>query len=246
MSARQIPLDFSAGLCLYCGEEERCEIFEVWADGNFMLDTCCEGMRDAVSEHLAEDPKAAAKWMAGELRLEELCGRSLRRVIDDSGHLMLDWNLEVVPVSQAVAKAFVLEHHRHCPPPAGWRFGAGVRNGGQLVGVVMVGRPVARAIDQHQVVEVNRLCVRTDIPQGMTWNACSLLYGWAAREAKRRGFKRVITYTMADEPGTTLKAAGWAVDGTVRPKSWSTPARPRLAKSARIAKTRWCRELAAA
>lgn len=241
----QLALDFEAGLCLHCGEEERCEIFEVWADGNFMLDTCCEGMRDAVSEYLAEDPKAAAQFLAGELGLNELCGGRLRRVIDDSGHLMLDWNLEVVPVPWREARAFVAQHHRHCPPPAGWRYGAGVLNGSQLIGVIIVGRPVARAIDHRQVVEVNRLCVRTDIPQDLTWNACSLLYGWAAREAKKRGFKRVITYTMEHEPGTTLRAAGWKVDGTVRPKVWSTPARPRAQRSPTVAKTRWCRELAA-
>lgn len=234
------PLD-----CLHCGEPERCELFEVWDDGNFMLDTCCEGMRDAAAEFLAEDPKAAAKWMAGELSIDDLCGRRLRRVIDDAGHLVLDWNLTVHPISWAQARDFVRKHHRHCPPPAGWRFGAGVHNGGQLVGVVLVGRPVARAIDHQAVVEVNRLCVRTDLPDGLTWNACSQLYGWAAREAKRRGFKRVITYTMSHEPGTTLRAAGWTADGAVKGRSWSAPSRPRLDKSPRVDKTRWVRQLAA-
>ena len=125
------------------------------------------------------------------------------------GSLLLDWNPRIVTVSQARAKAFVREHHAHCPPPAGWRFGAGLCNGHELIGVVMVGRPVARRLDPARVVEVNRLCIRRDLPHGLTWNACSMLYAWSAREAKARGYDRIVTYTLDSEPGTTLRAAGW-------------------------------------
>ena len=243
--------------CLYCGEPEHVEVFEVYSDGAFQLHACCEGMHEAVSEHLAEDPKAAARWLAGlrdpdlqacgvEAGVEDLCGHELRRVVDDGcGQLLLDWNLEIVPVSLAQAKAFIREHHKHCRPPAGWRFGAGVRNGRQLVAVVTVGRPVARAIDHNKVVEVNRLCVRRDVPQDLVWNACSSLYGWSAREAKRRGFERIITYTLESEPGTTLRAVGWAAEAVVRGRrrGWDSPARPRGDNSPKVNKTRWAKDL---
>jgi hypothetical protein len=34
------------------------------------------------------------------------------------------------------------------------------------------------------------------------------MYGWAAREAAWRGFGRILTYTGADEPGTSLNRRG--------------------------------------
>lgn len=230
-------------VCLHCGEPERCQVVEAWGDGTFMLDTCCEGMRDAAAEYMVEDPRGSAAWLAsledddGD-KLEELCGHQLRRVADDDGHLLLDWKLEVRPIPQAEAKAFIREHHRHCRPPAGWRFGAGIWNGGTLVGVASVGRPVARGYDRHTVVEVNRLCVRTDVPRELVWNACSQLYGWAARKAKAKGFHRVITYLHDDEPGTSVKAAGFTLEATLPPRrrGWRNGVPI-------CGKTRWVREL---
>lgn len=236
-----------SGSCPHCRELERVELLEVWADGAFMLDCCCEGMHDAVNEYLAEDPKAAAAWMSGELGVDGILGR-LRRVVDNgAGSLVLDWNLELVPIAWAEAKAFVARHHRHCRPPAGWRYGAGIMNGGILVGVICVGRPVARALNHTKIVEVNRLCIREDVPAALVWNACSMAYGWAAREAKRRGFETILTYTLESEPGVTLRAAGWRPAGAVRASSrgWDRGARSRDAsKTPNVAKVRWVRELA--
>lgn len=241
--------------CLFCGEPERVSVFEVWGDGCFQLDTCCQGIQEAATEALAEDPRAASEWLS-RLPLSgdegddaptfaELIGKP-RRVIDDAaGTLLLDWNPQIVPIKWSDAKAFVREHHRHCKPPAGWRFGAGIRNGHTLIGVVMVGRPVARKLDRTKVVEVNRLCIRTDIATGLAWNACSMGYGWAAREAKKRGFERVITYTLDSEAGTTLKAAGWTPEAVTRGGSWNRPSRARTDAAPTVKKTRWVRELGA-
>jgi hypothetical protein len=133
------------------------------------------------------------------------------------------------------AAAFVSLHHRHHTPPVGAMFCIGAYRGPDLVGVVIVGRPVARHRDDGQTAEVTRLCVRPDEP-----NACSFLYGKAARAALAMGFARIGTYTLARETGASLRAAGWVVVGQVRAgRSWNTPARSRTDKHPTEGKLRW-------
>lgn len=107
------------------------------------------------------------------------------------------------------------------------------------MGVVMLGRPVARAFDDGWTAEVTRLC--TD----GTPNACSLLYGAAARAAKAMGYRRIITYTMPEEGGASLRASGWRAVGETSGRSWTCPSRPREDHHPISPKTRWERELAA-
>jgi hypothetical protein len=64
-----------------------------------------------------------------------------------------------------------------------------------LIGVAVVGRPVARLLDDGQTLEV--VPVATD----GTRNACSLLYAAAWQAAKALGYRRMITYTRQDESG---------------------------------------------
>jgi hypothetical protein len=54
--------------------------------------------------------------------------------------------LALCPVSFADAARFVARHHRHHKPPVGHKFSIGVEAGGELVGVVIVGRPVAPSL----------------------------------------------------------------------------------------------------
>ena len=122
------------------------------------------------------------------------------------------------------ANAFVAEHHRHHKPVIGHLFSLGAALEGQIVGIAIVGRPVARGRDDGVTAEITRLA--TD----GTKNACSFLYGAAARAAFALGFKRIGTYILASEPGTSLAAAGWRQIGEVRGRSWSTPSRPRVDK----------------
>lgn len=129
--------------------------------------------------------------------------------------------LEAQPIRFADAAAFVLAHHRHHTPPVGHLFSIAAQADGETVGVVIVGRPVARHRDDGLTVEVTRLCT-TGHP-----NACSFLYGAAARAAFALGYKRIGTYILKREPGTSLAAAGWKLIGTIRGRSWSTPSRPR-------------------
>jgi hypothetical protein len=114
--------------------------------------------------------------------------------------------LAICPMSFRQAGAFVAALHRHHKPPRGMKFAVGVKDDqGELRGVAMVGRPVARAYDDGLCVEVNRTC--TDQCE----NANSCLYGAAARAAKALGYRRIITYTQEGESGISLKAAGWAM-----------------------------------
>jgi len=225
--------------CLFCGEPEHLEVLEVFSSHEFLLDTCCVGMHEVATEFLNDDAREAARLLQGR-GLEILPFAAARRVVDHDGQLLLDWNLEVVPVSQRTAKEFVRAHHRHCPkPPAGWRFGAGVTNGPTLLGVIMVGRPVARMLDPATTVEVNRLCIRQDVPSPLRWNACSLLYGWASRQARWRGFRKILTYTLKSEEGTSLRAAGWVPEKVTEGGSWNTKSRPRKDHAPLEPKVRW-------
>ena len=123
--------------------------------------------------------------------------------------------LQVVPLELKLANLFVKYHHRHHAPAVGHRFSIGCVAKGILRGVAIVGRPVARMLDQATTLEVTRLC--TD----GTPNACSCLYGAAARIGKQMGYAKIQTYILEYEDGTSLKAAGWVCEGERGGGSWA-------------------------
>ena len=131
-------------------------------------------------------------------------------------------SLTIVPVSLEEANALVEAMHRHHKPVIGHKFSLGVSTPDQIVGVAIVGRPVARGNDDGLTLEVNRCC--TD----GTRNACSMLYGAAWRAAKAMGYRRLITYTLPAEGGSSLRAAGWTLLGERGGGNWNTPSRPRI------------------
>jgi len=130
--------------------------------------------------------------------------------------------LALVPVSLEEANAFVGLHHRHHGEVVGHKFSLGAVFDGKVVGVAIIGRPVARGRDDGMTLEVTRLC--TD----GTRNACSFLYGAAARAAFALGYSRLGTYILASENGATLKASNWRLVGKVHGRSWSCASRPRV------------------
>lgn len=143
--------------------------------------------------------------------------------------------LHIVPVSFRAAAEFVAQHHRHHRPPRGMKFALGVAQDGRLVGVAMVGRPVARHYDDGLTLEVNRTC--TDGAP----NANSMLYGAAWRAAKALGYRRLITYTQVGETGASLRGAGWRVVAERGPRpGWDCPARARSDRGTDgVARTLW-------
>lgn len=132
--------------------------------------------------------------------------------------------LDIVPIHFKEACEFVTKHHRHHRAPIGQRFSIAVACEGVIVGVAIVGRPVARMLQDGFTLEVNRLA--TD----GTPNACSALYGASWRVAKAMGYRKLITYILESEPGTSLRAAGWQCIGQRGGGSWSVPSRPRTDK----------------
>jgi hypothetical protein len=141
--------------------------------------------------------------------------------------------MKIIPLSFAQACEFVGSHHRHHRRPQGHKYSIGLKIDNSLVGVAIVGRPVARALDDGLTCEVTRLC--TD----GTPNAASKLYGAARRIAIAMGYEKVLTYTLASEPGTSLIAAGWRSDGMSAGGSWTRPCRSREDKHPLTAKRRW-------
>ena len=130
--------------------------------------------------------------------------------------------LEVTPINLAEANAFVTAYHRHHKPMQGCKFCVAVSNTIEVVGVAIIGRPVARMLDDGWTLEVNRCC--TD----GTKNACSMLYSAAWKAAKALGYKRLITYTMQEEGGASLRAANWKCLGLRGGGNWNVRSRPRI------------------
>jgi hypothetical protein len=131
--------------------------------------------------------------------------------------------LEVTPINLDEANAFVSLHHRHHKPVPGAKFALAVSDdAGKVRGVAIVGRPVARMSDNGWTLEVNRCC--TDGAK----NACSMLYGAAWRAAKALGYRRLVTYTLPEEGGVSLRAAGWKLLGERGGGNWNVPSRPRI------------------
>lgn len=147
---------------------------------------------------------------------------------------MSDKSLVLQPISYKEACDFILQHHSHHLPPQGWKFGVAVNDGENIVGVVTVGRPVARALDDGWTLEITRCC--TD---GTVKNVASMLYGAAWRAAKAMGYKRLITYTLETETGTSLIAAGFKEIYKTSGGSWSCKSRPRIDKHPLGVKTLW-------
>ena len=129
-------------------------------------------------------------------------------------------SLDIVPITLAEANQFVLEHHRHHGKVTGHKYSIGATDGEKIVGVAIVSRPISRYLDDGLTLEVTRVC--TD----GTKNACSILYAAAWRAARAMGYKRMVTYILESENGTSVKAAGWKCVGEAGGLRWTGKRRP--------------------
>lgn len=142
----------------------------------------------------------------------------------------------VRPVTLRAAREWTAQVHRHLRRPVtGWLFGVQLTNAaGERVGVAMAGRPTARMLQDGLTVEVTRVAVLPGHP-----NACSTAYGALRRAAVALGYTRVITYTRADEIGTSPAAAGFRCEGPAGGGEASRPSRPRRPSEDPSPKVRW-------
>ena len=145
--------------------------------------------------------------------------------------------MKVIPCSIQRAREIVREYHRHNRPPLSGLFALGAELDGVWIGVAIVGRPVARKLQDGFTAEVTRTCTITGAPKGTV----SFLYAACRSAAFALGYLKVITYTLASESGASLRGAGWQLELELKPRSpWDTPARPRMSGTVdRVAKRRW-------
>lgn len=129
----------------------------------------------------------------------------------------------IQPITIGEARTFTDRHHRHHSAPVSGLFAVAVNDGTDVVGCAVVGRPVARMLQDGFTCEVTRLCVLPGHP-----NACSMLYRASWRAAKALGYRRLITYTLSSEPGASLRGAGFTLVGQRGGGSWSREDRPRV------------------
>ena len=138
------------------------------------------------------------------------------------------------PISLKQANEFVSNHHRHNKPVAGHKFSIGLFDDERLIGVAICGRPVARMADDGLTLEVLRVC--TD----GTRNANSMLYSRVKKIAQIMGYQKVLTYTLTEESGASLRAVGAQKSGIVKPREWSRKKRERNSQDVyKKEKIRW-------
>ena len=129
---------------------------------------------------------------------------------------------KTIPLSLKAANEFVTTHHRHNKKTAGHKFSIGALLDGELIGVAICGRPVARALDNGTTLEVLRVCIKDPAPR----NACSYLYARCQKIWTAMGGEKIITYTLETEPGSSLKAVNWLVAATTKKRAaknlWNT------------------------
>lgn len=146
--------------------------------------------------------------------------------------------LMAVPLSRKEANEYISQNHRHHGPTQGDKFRIGACDEGKLVGVVQVGRPVARNLDNGKTLEVTRLC------SDGTREVCSFLYARAARVAKELGYERIITYILESRARDIPKGGRLERRWCNNWRAWGRPSRPRKTTAPTVPKKRFVRILA--
>lgn len=190
-------------------------------------------------------------WIAPELQGVEVLGDGTivaKLAVQDPAEV-----LEVADAPLARAKspsgwrdevfADVDERHRHHEAPQGHKFSIAVQNGLVRVGVAVVSRPVSRRIQEAEpkTLEVTRVATwgRAELRK----NAASKLYSAAGKKARALGAEKLITYTLEEENGASLRASGFLPTFESSGGSWNREGRARTDKAPTGAKTRWERGL---
>lgn len=146
--------------------------------------------------------------------------------------------LKVKPCTLKDAKEFIAKYHRHNDPPVGHKYSISLWEDDMVIGYAVVGRPVARHLDDKLTAEVVRLCVMDNSPKG----SCSMLYRACWRSWKEMGGLKIITYTLQEESGESLRGAGWLKEAILEGasgKAWTNRPNRKDQEVVRLPKYRW-------
>jgi len=131
-------------------------------------------------------------------------------------------SLTIQPITLKKANQIIKEFHRHNDVVVGCRYCLAALHEDEIVGVAVVGRPLSRRLDDELTAEITRVCVKDNAPK----NTNSFLYGRCWRVWQQMGGKRMITYTLQEESGSSLKAVNWKIIGETggweQNKGWTT------------------------
>ena len=132
--------------------------------------------------------------------------------------------LEAVPITLQEASAYIDRRHRHSAGPKFHKFSICLRVPGEPdpVGVAVASTPKARHQMDGETLEINRCC--TDPRYA---DVCSCLYARAVRIGRELGYRRLLTYTLLEESGSSLRAVGFQPDGVTKASAdgWNSPSR---------------------
>jgi hypothetical protein len=129
----------------------------------------------------------------------------------------------------------VERYHSHHHAPLGGLVAVGDSDGNQVICAAMLSRPVSRILQASGAcAEVHRVA-----SDGSTPHAASMAIGAMSRAALALGWRRLVSYTLLGEAGTSYRAAGWWPTYIGEGGEWSSPSRPREASAQPGVKVRW-------
>ena len=119
--------------------------------------------------------------------------------------------------------SFIRAYHRHCDTVSGWKYAISIRDDLSVFGILVVGRPVNRHVQDGETLEITRVALMSGAPK----NSATMLIGAAGRSAKAQGYRRLVTYTLEIEEGISLRASGYTPKYLTKSRQHDTPSRKR-------------------
>lgn len=150
----------------------------------------------------------------------------------------------IVPITGRAARAWIAETHRHLPRLQGALFAVAVARDDAIVGVATAGNPPPEWQGRPTFI-ISRCAALPGLP-GYGRHAapvCSMLYSALCRAGRALGYREVWTYSLPDEDGRSIRAAGFEYMGETKGGEWDTPARRRGPAVNAEPKGRWRRML---
>ena len=80
--------------------------------------------------------------------------------------------------------------------------------------------------DGWQMSHIGVIKIFIQMGNGFVYRHTNHLYAASARAAKAMGYRKIITYTLDSESGSSLRAAGWSCAGLAGGKCWTGSRKP--------------------